>query len=77
MLKTIKNLLTPTYNVIYAPEHSQNAAPIQTYKVLGNPANAGWKSKAGNRLFTLPMAGSKEHRAFRADRVLGVSFAIV
>lgn len=77
MLNKIKNWLTPTYKIVYAPEKSVRDEAIQVYKVLGNPANASWKSKAGKKLFTLPMAGSKEPRAFRADRVLSVGFAIV
>lgn len=76
MLKKLKNWLTPTYKIVYAPERSERAEAIQVYKVLGNPANASWKSKAGNRLFTLPMAGNYEPRAFRADRVLSVGFAV-
>ena len=76
ILNTIKKALTPTYKVVYAPEKSVNPQPIQEYKVLGNPANAGWKSRAGNRLFTLEVVGHGPH-SFRADRVLSVGFAIV
>lgn len=73
----IKNAFTPTYNVLYAPDKSENNAPIQNYKVIGNPRNAAWKSKDGNTLFTLPVLNRDEQfRSFRADRCLSVTWAL-
>jgi hypothetical protein len=78
MLNFIKNLLTPTYEITYAPEKSENDAAIQVYRVLGNPAKAGWRSSENKKLFTLPVANRRgEYRAFRCDRVLSVNFALV
>ena len=76
LIQNIKNLCTPTYNVLYAPENSANSAPIQTYKVIGHPKSAAWLSNAGNSLFTLPLAGKNELRSFRSERVLSVNFAL-
>jgi hypothetical protein len=76
LIQNIKNLCTPTYNVLYAPENSANCEPIQTYKVIGHPKNAAWLSNSGNRLFTLPLAGKNEIRSFRSERVLSVNFAL-
>jgi len=78
IVKTLKNFFTPTYNVLYAPEEYKSGSPIKKYKVIGNPRKAAWKSKAGNRLFTLPVKNREgEFRSFRADRVLSVNFALV
>jgi len=79
-MKYIKNILkyfTPTYNVLYAPEVSEDSAPIQNYKVIGNPKTAAWRSKDGNKLFTLPVRNREEKfRSFRADRCLSVTWAL-
>ena len=77
LIQNIKNLCTPTYNVLYAPENSANCEPIQTYKVIGHPKNNSWVSKDGNSLFTLPIVGKSEVRSFRTDRVLSVNFAVI
>lgn len=77
-LSNLTKYFTPTYNVLYAPDVSESSAPIQTYKVLGNPKAAAWKSSAGNRLFTLPVRNRQEEfRSFRADRCLSVTWALV
>lgn len=77
IIQNIKNLFTPTYNVLYAPETSANDQLIQNYKVIGNPRNAAWKSASGKRLFTLPVRNREEKfRSFRADRCLSVTWAI-
>ena len=77
IIKNIKSICTPTYNVLYAPEKSANPEPVQTYKVIGHPKNNSWVSKDGNSLFTLPIVGKSEVRSFRTDRVLSVNFALI
>jgi len=65
-----------TYNVIYAPEVSESCDPIQVYKIIGHPSLHAWRTGKGKKVFTAQVRNRNENfRCFRADRVLGVSWA--
>jgi len=78
MIQKIKNAIRAslTYNVVYAPEKSENEEAIQVYKVIGHPSLHAWRTSKGDKVFTAPVRNRDENfRCFRADRVLGVTWA--
>jgi len=78
LIKNLSKYFTPTYNVLYAPEVSEDSAPIQNYKVIGNPKTAITRSLEGNLYFTLPVRNREENfRSFRLDRVIQSRLAIL
>jgi len=69
-MKNLTKYFTPTYNVLYIPEKSENGnGALQSYQVIGNPEKAILRSAEGNRYFTLPVRNRDEKfRSFRLDR---------
>lgn len=66
-----------TWNVLYAPDKSEQFSGIQNYKVIGHPRFHAWKTKDNNRVFTARVRNrEKAFRTFRADRVLSVNLAL-
>jgi len=78
-MKNLSKYFTPTYNLVYLPEKSENGdGVLQHYQVIGNPKTATLRSLEGNKFFTLPVQNRDEKfRSFRLDRMVESRFAIL
>jgi len=78
-MKNLSKYFTPTYNLVYIPEKSENGDGVtQSYQVIGNPKTATLRSLEGNKFFTLPVQNRDEKfRSFRLDRMVESRLAIM
>jgi len=78
-MKNLSKYFTPTYNLVYLPEKSENGnGVVQSYQVIGNPKTATTRSLEGNLYFTLPVRNRKENfRSFSLNRVIQSRLAIM